>query len=580
MDLKEKLANLPKKPGCYLMKNEQKEIIYVGKAKNLFNRVRSYFTGSHNAKTTKLVSQIKDFEYIITSTETEAFVLEINLIKKHDPKYNISLTDDKSYPYIVLTDEMYPRLLYTRDLGRKGKYYGPYPNGTAAREVVDLLNKIYPLRKCRILPKKECLYYHIGQCLAPCIKKIDNSVYKDISIKINKVLKGNVNDEIKILENKMNEASEKLEFEKAIEYLKLINDIKSIKQKQNMEMDINDTDIFGFVENEKYISIQIFHIRNNKMVERSGFLFELLDSSEEMFVDFITQFYLIKNNPMPKQILIPNVNIELLENPLKNKIFIPKKGKKKELVNLVTENALEKLEYLIKREEQKYNKTLGAVIKLGEILNIKTPSIIEAFDNSNIQGTSSVSGMVSYLDGQPNKKMYRKFKIKTVEGANDVATMEEVIRRRYSRLKDENQIMPDLVVVDGGKPQVDAAKRGLNKIGVNIDILGLVKNENHKTEALLFNDKIIKLDKRSNVFLFLESLQDEVHRYAITFHHQVHSKNTFTSSLDNIKGIGKVKKVQILKILGDPDFRLKLDTLNLTNEQKNQILDIYSSDPD
>ena len=576
MNIKEKLKDLPKKPGCYLMKNENNEVIYVGKAKILANRVKSYFVGSHDAKTTKMVSMVRDFEYIITGSETEAFILEMNLIKKYRPKYNIMLMDDKRYPYICVSQEANPRLYYTRDLNKKAKYYGPYPNAKAAKDVVEMLNKIYPLRKCFKIPKKECLYYHLGQCLAPCIKKVNEEDYLEITNKINHFLKGNINDEIRRLKEMMYEASEKLEFEKAKEYLEIIRNLEVISEKQKMETDMLDTDAFGYVVKENYISIQIFHIRGSKMVERSGFLFEVMEDVEEMFANFIGQFYFVYNNPLPKEILIPQINEELIDERLRNKVFFPQKGKKKELVKLVTENALEKIDILIKKEANKYERTLGAVKELEELLGLSPIHIIEAFDNSNIQGTSSVSAMVSYVDGVKNPKGYRKFKVKSVIGSDDTQTMYEMIHRRYSRVKKENSEVASLIVIDGGKGQVNASKKALEEIEMNIPILGLVKDDNHRTDHLLYNDQEIEINKRSNLFLFLEGIQDEVHRYAISFHHQVHNKKAFASNLDKIKGIGPVKKRQVLSIIGKKDFKEELNKLKLNNEQKEEILKIFN----
>jgi len=416
MDLKDKLKQLPKKPGCYQMFNQDREIIYVGKAKNLFNRVRSYFVGSHDAKTTRLIANIADFEYIVTSTETEAFILEINLIKKHKPKYNISLTDDRQYPYILITDEKDPKITYTREMHRRGKFYGPYPNATAAKEVVDLLNRIYPLRKCSQLPKKECLYYHLGQCLAPCIKEVKPEQYQDIISKIQSLLKGNVKEQQKQLEKQMNEASENLDFEKAIEYRQLIADFNTITEKQKMELDVADTDVFAYVVRDSYLSIQVFHIRGHKTIARNGFLFEVMGNPEEMFVDFIAQFYLERNFPLPKEVLIPSVDYSSLAELIKNRIVVPKKGQKRQYVMLVKENAMERLDVLIAQEQKQYEKTLGAVVELGKLLAIPLPKRIEAFDNSHNQGMQSVSAMVVYEDGLPKKQQYRKYKIKTVVG--------------------------------------------------------------------------------------------------------------------------------------------------------------------
>ena len=576
MNIKEKLKELPKKPGCYLMKNEQGEIIYVGKAKILANRVRSYFVGSHDAKTTKMVSMVRDFEYIITGSETEAFILEMNLIKKHRPKYNIMLMDDKRYPYICISNETHPRLYYTRDLNKKAKYFGPYPNAKAAKDVVEMLNKIYPLRKCFKIPKKECLYYHLGQCLAPCIKDVKASEYSEITSKINHFLKGNINDEIKSLKELMYQASERLEFEKAKEYLEIIRNLEVISEKQKMELDMLDTDIFGYALKENYISIQIFHIRNSKMVERSGFLFEVMEDEKEMYANFINQFYFVNNNPIPKEIVISDIDIELIDERIRNKVFFPQKGKKKELLKLVTENALEKVDIKILKEANKYERTTGALIELEKLLGLNELHILEAFDNSNIQGTDSVSAMVSYIDGIKNPKGYRKFKVRTVTGSDDTKTMYEVVYRRYSRLKKEESKLPDLIIIDGGKGQVSASKKALTELELNIPLLGLVKDDNHKTDHLLYNEQDIYIDKKSNLFLFLESVQDEVHRYAITFHHQLHGKKTFASALDNIKGIGKVKKRKILEIVGKKNFEEELIKLKFNEEQTREILKIFN----
>lgn len=580
MDLKEKLSNLPKKPGSYQMKDKDGTIIYVGKAKNLYNRVNSYFRGAHDAKTSKMVSLIDDFEFIVTSSETEAFILEINLIKKHNPKYNILLTDDKTYPYICITQEMHPRIFYTRNLNYKAKYYGPYPDSRSAKEVVDLINKMYPLRKCNIIPKKECLYYHIHECLAPCINKVESCEYKEITDKINSFLRGNIKEALDEYTLKMNEASETLEFEKAIEYRNILDSLKVLSEKQKMQVDMQDTDVFNFYERNGKVSIQVFHIRNKKMIERTGYLFDVETSSEEIFKDYIMQFYLVNHNPIPKEIIVPELSEELgyedFTNELYQKIFIPKKGKKFELLKLVKENAIEKISQLEKTSQVKLDRTINAAKKLGEMLNIPAPRVIEAFDNSNIQGASAVSAMVVYNDGAPSKKDYRKFKVKTVVGADDFKTMHEVVTRRYTRLKTEGKKFPDLIVIDGGKPQVTSAKSALDEVGVNINILGLVKDDNHKTDQLYFNGEFIKIDKHSNVFLLLEAIQDEVHRYAITFHRSIHSKNTLSSKLDNIKGIGKVKKDAILKLVGTEEFtKDNLRKIKLNDKQIDEVLELF-----
>lgn len=579
--IKDKLKELPNSPGCYLMKNSDNEIIYVGKAKNLSNRVRSYFTGSHNAKTTRLVQDIKTFEFIMTSTEKEAFILEMNLIKKHNPKYNIMLTDDKRYPYIAISNERHPKIFYTRNLNKKAKYYGPYPNAKAAKDVSDMLNKMYPLRKCNKIPKKECLYYHIGQCLAPCIRDVSLDDYKEIIGKVNSFLKGNVKEEIKRLKVLMNEASEKLEFELALEYLNIIKELEATSEKQKMEFNMNDADVFNYAVKDSFINIQVFHLRDNKIIERNGFIYEVLDSEVEMFKDFIGTFYLVNNNPIPKEIIVPSVLNDYLseiDDSISKKIVVPKIGRKVELLNLVKVNIDKELDNLILKESRKYERTVGAQKELGKLLNIENLKVIEAFDNSNIQGTSSVSAMVSFVDGVKNTKGYRKYRVKTIVGSDDVNTFKEIITRRYKRLKDENGKMPDLLIMDGGKNQVNKALEALSEIGVTLNVIGLVKDDNHKTNAIWYNDREIELDKKSGLFLYLESIQDEVHRFAISFHKDTRSKNMFISKLDSIKGIGKVKKEKILKIVGDDDFIDKLNELSLTDEQKIKVKEIYLKD--
>lgn len=568
MDLKEKLKLIPKQPGCYQYYDEFGEVIYVGKAKNLYNRVNSYFVGKQNNKTTKLVSQIRDIQYIITSSEVEAFILEINLIKKYDPKYNILLTDDKTYPYIVLTKEKNPKLIYTRDIKKtKGKVYGPYPNSKAAKDTVDLLNRIYPLRKCNHIPKKECLYYHIGQCLGPCIKTVDQELYQNIEKKITNILKGNVKEEIKTLEILMQEASIKLDFEKAIQYRELINSLNVISEKQKMEGLNQDLDAFAYYCDDEYISIQVFHLRNGKMIERNGYLYQKTNELDQ-FHEFIIQFYLLQNNPLPKNIYISEGDIELLSETLNHKIQIPKIGQNLQLIKLVQENAKQKITELIQKQELEYQKTTKVMEELSNLLNLENISVIEAFDNSNINGASAVSAMVSFVDGKPNKKGYRKYRVKTVEGANDAATMYEIVTRRYSKITN----YPDLIVMDGGAIQVNSCLKALQDINVTIPVCGLVKDDSHKTNNLLYNDEIIEINKSSNLFKLLTQIQDEVHRFAITYFHNTHSKNLFSSQLDSIKGIGKVKKTQILKLLNEPDFENNLKTLKLNEEQINEIL--------
>ena len=570
-----KLETLPKKPGSYQYKDIDGNIIYVGKAKNLYNRVHSYFVGSHDAKTTKLVSQIYDLEYTITSTEIEALILEINLIKRYRPKYNIMMMDDKQYPYIVVSKEANPKVYYTRDIDNvKGKVYGPYPNSKAAKEVVEMLNRIYPLRKCSKLPKKECLYYHIGQCLAPCIKTIDKSQYDSITSKIHNILKGNVKDEIKILTTFMEQASIELNFEKAIEYRNLIESLNAIGERQKMEGYLLDTDVFGYFKHENDLSIQIFHLREGKMIERNGYLLDLMDGEDEetKYQEFIVSFYLVNNNPLPKNILICSGNEKELSDTLGCNVSKPIKGTKKELVNLVIDNAKNKIDTLLNSKEREYQKTIGAMNEISKILDIDSLHTMEMFDNSNIMGASPVSAMISIKDGKFDKKNYRKYKIRTVDGPNDVGTMYEVVTRRYQHTENN----PDLIIMDGGENQVNACINALKDVGRSIKVLGLVKDDNHKTRALFYNGKEIEIDKRSFAFKLLELAQEEVHRYAITYFRSTHLKDTFSSNIEKIKGIGKAKSRKILQALKEEDPYDAIKHIGLNNEQFEEVVKICS----
>ena len=573
--VKAKLETLPKKPGSYQYKDIDGNIIYVGKAKNLYNRVHSYFVGSHDAKTTKLVSQICDLEYTITSTEIEALILEINLIKRYRPKYNIMMMDDKQYPYIVVSKEANPKVYYTRDIDNvKGKVYGPYPNSKAAKEVVEMLNRIYPLRKCSKLPKKECLYYHIGQCLAPCIKTIDKSQYDSITSKIHNILKGNVKDEIKILTTFMEQASIELNFEKAIEYRNLIESLNAIGERQKMEGYLLDTDVFGYFKHENDLSIQIFHLREGKMIERNGYLLDLMDGEDEeaKYQEFIVSFYLVNNNPLPKNILICSGNEKELSDTLGCNVSKPIKGTKKELVNLVIDNAKNKIDTLLNSKEREYQKTIGAMNEISKILDIDSLHTMEMFDNSNIMGASPVSAMISIKDGKFDKKNYRKYKIRTVDGPNDVGTMYEVVTRRYQHTENN----PDLIIMDGGESQVNACINALKDVGRSIKVLGLVKDDNHKTRALFYNGKEIEIDKRSFAFKLLELAQEEVHRYAITYFRSTHLKDTFSSNIEKIKGIGKAKSRKILQALKEEDPYDAIKHIGLNNEQVEEVVKICS----
>ncbi|MEW9908424.1 excinuclease ABC subunit C [Bacillus pacificus] len=554
--LKEKLAILPDQPGCYLMKDKQGTVIYVGKAKVLKNRVRSYFTGSHDGKTLRLVGEIVDFEYIVTSSNLEALILELNLIKKHDPKYNIQLKDDKTYPFIKITAEKQPRLLITRNVKKdKGKYFGPYPNAQSAHETKKLLDRMYPLRKCSNMPDKVCLYYHMGQCLAPCVKEVTEEQNKEIVDEIIKFLNGGHKEVRSELETKMYEASEKLEFERAKELRDQIAHIDAIMEKQKMIMsDLVDRDVFGYAVDKGWMCVQVFFVRKGKLIERDVSMFPIYDEPEEGFLTFIGQFYENSSHFKPKEIVVPgSIDSELVERFLEVEATQPKRGKKKDLVELANKNAkiaLEEKFYLIERDEER---TIKAVENLGKQLGIETPHRIEAFDNSNIQGTNPVSAMIAFIDGKPAKKEYRKYKIKTVQGPDDYESMREVVRRRYIRALKENLPLPDLIIIDGGKGHLAAASDILeNELGLYIPMAGLVKDDKHKTSHLIIGDppEPVMLERNSQEFYLLQRIQDEVHRFAITFHRQLHGKSVIQSALDDIPGIGDKRKKILLKHFG------------------------------
>nr|MDH3177546.1 excinuclease ABC subunit UvrC [Bacillus pumilus] len=554
--IKEKLSVLPDQPGCYLMKDRQNTVIYVGKAKVLKNRVRSYFTGSHDAKTQRLVSEIEDFEYIVTSSNIEALILELNLIKKYDPKYNVMLKDDKTYPFIKITNERHPKLIVTRHVKKdKGKYFGPYPNVQAARETKKLLDRLYPLRKCATLPDRVCLYYHLGQCLAPCVYDISEETNKQLVDEIIRFLNGGHQQIKKELTEKMQEAAEQLEFERAKELRDQIAYIDSTMEKQKMTMsDLSDRDVFAYAYDKGRMCVQVFFIRQGKLIERDVSLFPMYQDPEEEFLTFMGQFYAKNNHFLPKEILVPDsVDQEMIEQLLETNVHQPKKGKKKDLLLLAHQNAkiaLKEKFSLIERDEER---SIGAVKQLGDALNIYMPYRIEAFDNSNIQGADPVSAMVVFQDGKPYKKEYRKYKIKTVTGPDDYASMREVIRRRYTRVLKDELPLPDLILIDGGKGQINAAIDVLeNELNLSVPVAGLVKDEKHRTSNLMMGDtlEIVVLERNSQAFYLLQRIQDEVHRFAISFHRQLRGKNAFQSILDDVPGIGEKRKKQLLKHFG------------------------------
>ncbi|KYG58118.1 excinuclease ABC subunit UvrC [Planococcus maritimus] len=554
--IQHKLAVLPDQPGCYLMKDRQGTIIYVGKAKVLKNRVRSYFTGSHDTKTQRLVNEIEDFEYIVTSSDKEALILELTLIKKHDPKYNIRLKDNKTYPYLKITGERHPKLVITRQVKKdKGKYFGPYPNAYAASETKKLLDRLYPLRKCHTMPDRVCLYYHLGQCLAPCVKPVEKDTYKEMIDGISRFLNGGFRDVKQDLTEKMSEAAENLEFERAKEYRDQISHIESVMEKQKMAMnDFTNRDVFAYAVDKGWICIQVFFVRQGKLIEREVSMFPLYRDPDEEFLTFLGQFYEKPDHIKPNEILLQETeDAEFLKEWLGAKVLVPQRGKKKDLVQLAQKNAeiaiKEKFQLLERQEER----TVGACNELGEAMNIHTPLRIEAFDNSHIQGADAVSAMVVFIDGKPSKKDYRKYKTRSAQKPDDYAAMREVVRRRYSRVLKDGLPLPDLIIIDGGKGQIESAREIVeDELGLDIPIAGLAKDAKHQTSQLLYGNPIemVELKRTSEAFYLLQRIQDEVHRFVITFHRQLRGKNSIQSALDGLQGVGPKRKQQLLKHFG------------------------------
>ena len=569
--IKHKLELLPDSPGCYIHKDKNGTIIYVGKAKNLKNRVRSYFHGSHNTKTELLVSEIEDFEYIVTGSNTEALLLEINLIQENMPKYNIKLKDDKSYPFIKITNELYPRLLITRQIKKDGGlYFGPYPDSGAATEIKRLLDRLFPFKKCTNPANKVCFYYHLGQCNAHTICKTDQTYWDGLREDVKNFLNGKDDKIVNELRQKMTRASELMEFEQAAEYRDLIEAVSLLRTKQRvMNQDMQDRDIFGYYVDKGWMCVQVFFVRQGKLIQRDVNMFPYYNEEEEDFLTFIGQFYQDKRHFIPKEIFIPkNIDEELVKALVNTKIIKPQRGEKKQLVNLAIKNARVSLQQKFDLVEKDLKKTHGAIENIGNLLNIPKPVRIEAFDNSNIQGTSPVAAMVVFVDGKPSKKDYRKFKIKTVVGPDDYASMREVIYRRYSRVLKDGLTPPDLIIIDGGQGQVNVAREVIeDKLGLDIPIAGLQKNDKHQTHELLFGNplKVVPLPRKSEEFFLFQRIQDEVHRFAITFHRQLRGKNSFSSKLDGISGLGPKRKQLLMK-----HFR------SLPNIQKANIDDIVN----
>ena len=551
--IRSKLELLPTSPGCYIHKDKNGTIIYVGKAKNLRNRVRSYFRGSHDTKTEALVSEIVDFEFIVTESNIEALLLEINLIKENKPKYNIMLKDDKSYPFIKITNERYPRLIITRQVKKDGGlYFGPYPDVGAANEIKRLLDRIFPFRKCTNPPSKVCFYYHIGQCMGHTICKKDEAYFKSMAQEVSDFLKGQDDKIIDDLKGKMAVAAQSMEFERAAEYRDLIQAIGILRTKQRvMAKDLQNRDVFGYYVDKGWMCVQVFFVRQGKLIERDVNLFPYYNDPDEDFLTYVGQFYQEKSHLVPNEVLIPqDIDEEAVKALVDTKILKPQRGEKKQLVNLAIKNARVSLEQKFNLLEKSVEKTQGAIENLGRLLQIPTPVRIESFDNSNIMGTSPVSAMVVFVNGKPSKKDYRKYKIKTVVGPDDYASMREVIRRRYGRVQRDGLTPPDLIVIDGGQGQVNIAKQVIQEeLGLDIPIAGLQKNDKHQTNELLFGDplEVVELSRNSQEFFLLQRIQDEVHRFAITFHRQLRSKNSFSSQLDGIDGLGPKRKQNLMK---------------------------------
>lgn len=553
--IENKLKLLPDQPGCYLMKDVNAKIIYVGKAKNLKNRVRSYFKSSHEGKTAKLVSEIRDFETIVTSTDKEAFLLEITLIQKHKPYYNIKLKRGTGYPYIKITNERDPQIMIvSKVLNDGGYYFGPYPNVYAAQETVQLLQKVYPLRRCPGHQKRPCLYYHMGQCLGACFKEVPVEAYERNIRKIKSFLNGNVSQIKRELTAKMNDAAAKLEFERAAEIRDQIRYVEMTVEKQKIiSNDNTPRDLFNFFMDKGWLSIQVFFIRQARLIKREKRLFPCVDLPEEELASFILQFYNQKNRILPKEILVPpGIDKKVLNEILGVSVKTPERGQKRDLLEMAHKNAQLVLEEKFRLLELDDRKTVGAMNEITDALGLPNGHRVEAFDHSHLQGTDIVSAMVCFVDGRPEKTLYRKYKLKNTDHADEAASTREVIYRRYSRLLKKHENLPDLILMDGAKIQIDACIDVLqNQLGLNIPVAGMVKNEHHKTADLMTETgEKIGLNPKSEGFYLLQRIQDEVHRFAIAFHRQVHSKNSLSSRLERIKGVGPKTRTKLLRNFG------------------------------
>lgn len=555
--LQHKLSLLPDRPGCYLMKNKDAQVIYVGKASSLKHRVRSYFTGSHDIKTTRLVQDIHDFEVIVTASPMESLILEMNLIKKHRPKYNVLLKDDKSYPYLKLTKETHPRLEVTRRVKKgDGIYFGPYPDVAAARETKRLFDRLYPLRKCRTLPKRACLYYHLGQCLAPCILPVSETTYEPIIRDIIRFLRGSTSEVRERVRAEMLKASEALDFEKAAELRDLLARLDTVQEKQSVTLvDGADRDVFGYAVDKGWISIQILHMRQGRLIERKSELFPYVFSEEEAFLSYVTQYYArFDEDSLPDEILLPPLeDISAIAEYLGTRLRFPKRGQGKALIDMARENARVALEAHFAMAERDEQRREAALMGLKRALGISHLERIEAFDNAHVQGAGAVSAVVVFDQGEPNKHAYRKYRLQKTPAGDDYEALREVARRRFTRLLRENERLPDLILVDGGVGQMNALKEVLeDELGLHLPVGGMVKDEKHKTAALLFGTppQEVALDRRGAAWMLVQRIQEEVHRFAQAYHHTVRKQSLLASQLDDIPGIGPKRKARLLKHFG------------------------------
>ena len=552
-DFKEKLSLVPTKPGSYQMKNKDGVIIYVGKAKNLQRRLRSYFTRTVTGKTKMLVEDIDDFDYIVTSSELESLILEITLIKKYDPKYNILLRDDKSYPYIELTNDKYPIVKIVRTPKRKknkSHLYGPYPNASAARKTVNIINRIYSLRKCDKLKKDLCLYYHIGECLGYCKKDISKETIDEMKKEIITFLKGDSKIISQKIEKEMIKASENLNYERALELKNMLEDINTTLKKQKIDLNNNyNFDLVNYYYENNYLGIEIFFIRDGLLFGRHNEIISSIGDISEEVTEYLIKFY--DKGVLPHELLVPQeIDEALLEEYFKVKVSKPQKGKLKNLLDLAKENAKEQIELQGETLKQDEEERLKALNELKNLLGLKELHRMESFDNSHLFGTFYVGGMVVFDDFLPNKDLYRKYKIST-EVKDDLSAMKEVIYRRYFKVLMEDSYKPDLIVMDGGMLQINACKEILESLNLHIPIIGLVKDDKHRTNHIMNeNLEILNVDKDSKLFLFLTRIQEEVHRYAISYHRNIKAKGLFASVLDMANGIGEVRKKELLKKYG------------------------------